>query len=424
VTLPDRGVLVVGAGQAGLQLACSLRDGGYAGRVTLVGQESHPPYQRPPLSKAFLTGASSLESLQLRALDFYAHRDIELVLGDRIDKIARHTDGSGTARCASGRTLDFTTLVLATGAEPRTVALAGAECDGVVVLRTIADAEDLSARLSSAQDVVVVGGGFIGLEIAATARALGKAVTVLEAASTLLGRAVGPVVADHVSRHHRDDGIRIMTGVQPTGFSSTRRRVEGVTLSDGGFIPADLVVVGVGARPRVLLAERLGLEVDHGIVVDSHCLASDGRTLAIGDCAASPDPTPWGLGGRIRLESVDNAVEQAKVAATLIMGAPRPYVGVPWFWSDQGRLKLQLAGLRHPDDASVVRRVEDASRLVVGHYRARRLVAVEAANAPADFMALRKILASGGSVAPEDLGDPGVALRDLAREVGPGVVSA
>ncbi|MET7896553.1 NAD(P)/FAD-dependent oxidoreductase [Streptomyces mirabilis] len=411
------GVLVVGAGQAGLQLACSLRDADYGERITLVGEEPHPPYQRPPLSKAYLKGDVDKDALMLRAAGFYADRRIELVAGDRAVAVTRDTDGSGEAVCASGRVLSFRVLVLATGARPRALGIDGAEAAGVHVLRTFEDADSLAGRLRTASDVAVIGGGFVGLEIAAAARGAGARVTVLEAAPRLLGRAVGPVTADRVLALHRASGIDVRLGAAPTRIVAGQGRAEAVELMDGSSVAAQLVVVGIGAVPNTELAESMGLSCDRGIVVDAFSRASDGTTLAIGDCAVVPDPTPAARSGaRLRMESVDNAVQQAKAAAATILGERRPYAGMPWFWSDQGNLKLQIAGVREATDLAVARGFGDPTKLVVGHYRDDRLVAAEAVNAPADFMALRKALANGVDIAPSALADPGVPLKTLIQE--------
>lgn len=422
-------VLIVGAGQAGVQLACSLRDGGFTGGVTLVGEDPHPPYQRPPLSKAYLKREVGPESLALRALDFYAARRIDLVLGDRVTAVRRNPDGSGEAHCASGRCIPFATLVLATGARPRELPMAGADTAGIHVLRGIDHADALAVELEAAEDVVIVGGGFIGLEIAATARAQGRTVTVLEAAPTLMGRAVGPMTAAHILERHLNAGIDIRLATRPTRLLVEAGRVAAVEASPadtcvGEVLPAQLVVVGIGAQARTDLAESLGLACENGIVVDGRCLASDGLTLAIGDCAARPDPTvPGHRGSRIRLESVDNAIEHAKLAAATILGEEPPAATVPWFWSDQGDVKLQIVGLRRPTDTPVVRGPDGPGRLVVGYYREGRLAAVEAVNAPADFMALKKALAAGVSCDPADLADSAVSLKPLLKAVAADAVS-
>ncbi|MFN2538103.1 MAG: NAD(P)/FAD-dependent oxidoreductase [Mycobacteriales bacterium] len=413
-SIEDAGLLVVGAGQAALQLACSLREGGYDGRVTLVGDERHPPYQRPPLSKAFLKGAGDAESLAFRTAEFYQERAIRVVTGDRVEQLDLRADGSGTAICASDRSLGFARLVFATGARARQLPLDGAGSQGVHCLRDIEQAHRLRADLERATDVVVLGGGFIGLEVAATARLMGKNVTVLEAGPSLLGRAVGPVTSRHVQSVHERAGIHVRLGARATRLASQADRVCDVELADGTSHPAQLVVIGVGARPRVALAERAGLLCRDGIVVDEHGVASDGVTLAIGDCASTPDPTPGAdPATRCRLESVDSAVEQATAAANTLLGAPSPYRGVPWFWSDQGGVKLQIAGLSHAADECVVRRYPDGAKLTAVYYRAGRMVAVDAVNAPADAMSVRRALEQGASLDPREVADVSLPFKAL-----------
>ncbi|MER5261771.1 FAD-dependent oxidoreductase [Actinosynnema sp. NPDC002837] len=404
-------LLVVGAGQAGAQLVSSARELGWTGPVTLVGQEPHAPYTRPPLSKAVLRGEATVGSLALRSPAFYRERRVDLVLDERVTRLELAATGTGAAMAASGRSWEFDRLVLATGAEPRRLEVEGADLDGVVVLRDLVDAEVLARRLDVA-DLVVVGGGFIGLEVAATAAAAGVRVTVVEAGPSLMGRVVSPLTAELVRAAHQAAGVRVLTGARPLRFRGDRGSVTAVELEDGTSLPAGLVLVGVGARPRDDLARAAGLRCDGGVVVDAFSRASDGHTLAVGDCADLPDPTP-GSDRRLRLESVDNAVEQAKAAATTLVGDPRPYTGVPWFWSDQGDLKIQIAGLAHPDDEVVLRPGDRPGRFTALRYRGDRLTAAECVNAPADFMVVRKALAQGRAVSRDAAADAGVPLKKL-----------
>ncbi|RSM44244.1 ferredoxin [Amycolatopsis balhimycina DSM 5908] len=405
-------LLVVGAGQAGVQVASCARELGWAGPITLIGQEPHAPYARPALSKAFLKGEATVESLVLRTPSFYAEQGIDLVLDEQIS----HLDLSGEeAVSASGRRWPYDRLVLATGAEPRPLPIDGADLDGVVTLRDVRDAGVLAQRLAAVTDLVVIGGGFIGLEVAATATAAGVRTTVVEAAPALMNRVVSTTTAGFVETAHSAAGVQILTGVRP-------RRVRGegavnaVVLEDGRELPAQLVLVGVGARPRDDLARAAGLACDNGIVVNEHSLASDGRTLAVGDCANLPGPSPHPA-LRLRLESVDNAVEQAKAAATTLLGEPRPYRSVPWFWSDQGPLKLQIAGLARADDDIVIRRGRPG-RMNVLRYRGADLVAVECINGPAEFLLLRRALGTGVSLPREVAEDTSLSLKEaLGRRV-------
>jgi 3-phenylpropionate/trans-cinnamate dioxygenase ferredoxin reductase subunit len=407
----DAGLLVVGAGQAAVQLACSLREGGYDGRLTLVGEESHPPYQRPPLSKGFLKGAADAESLAFRSADFYRESSIGLLTGERVEQLHLRGDGSGTARCASGRRLGFARLVLATGARARLLPVEGCDAQGVHCLRDLEHADRLRADLERASEVVVLGGGFIGLEVAATARLLGKRVSVLEAGRNVLGRAVGPVTSEFVHAAHERAGVRIRLGASAKRFLVDGGRVCGVETSDGMTAAGQVVVVGVGARPRISLAERAGLLCRDGVVVDERGLASDGVTLAIGDCASVQDTSDPAI--RRRLESVDSAVAQARTAAATILGTTRPDQCVPWFWSDQGGLKLQIAGLSQGADDCVVRRYPDDAKLTVVFYRSGRMLAAETVNAPADALVVRRAIEQGLSFDADAVADCSLPFTSL-----------
>ncbi len=304
------GVLVVGASQAGLQLAVSLRDLGYTEPITLVGEEPHAPYQRPPLSKEFLTGTAGPETLAFRTPAFYRDAGIELVCGEQVTDATLSTGIAGTA---SGRELPFDRLALTVGAAARRLAVPGADLPGICYLRGLDDATRLRPQLTSASRVVVVGGGFIGLEAAAVARSFGATVTVVEATNRLIGRAVAPVVSEFYRGAHERRGTTVLTQTSVTGFRAAGGRVAGVLLGDGTDLPADLVVVGVGVVPRTELAEKLGLECDGGIVVDARARTSDPAVVAAGDCTVLPHPLTGE--GRVRLESVNNAVSQATAAA-------------------------------------------------------------------------------------------------------------
>ena len=409
--MTGRRVLVVGAGLAAAQLVSGLRDLGWDGELTVVGDEERAPYHRPPLSKAYLKGALPSEQLDLRAPGFYRDRGVGLVLGDQVVDLGLGPSGGGTARCSSGRLLAYDRVVLATGAAPRRLPfLSGLQ--GVHDLRSVADAERLREELRPGARVVVLGAGFVGLEVAATARALACAVTVVETGDRVLGRVAGPEVAAHVTAHHRDLGIDILLGMQARHACSEAGRITGVALSDSTLIEADVVVVGIGAEPRVALAADAGLRCAGGIVVDAAARASDGITLAIGDCAVGPDRSPGGDPAEsLRLESVDHATQGAAAAAATIAGTEAPVPTPPWFWSDQGDLKLQVVGVAQPDDERVVRR--DGARLVCAHYRGGRLVAGEAVDSPADFMALRKAVTAGVDLPPDAVADPSVRLARL-----------
>lgn len=406
------GTLIVGASQAGLQLAVSLRDGGETGPITLIGEEPHAPYQRPPLSKAYLHGSTELEQLWLRAPEVLEGSDISLITGERIESIELDDGGpSGSARTRSGRVLTFDRLALTVGARPRRIEAPGADLDGVTYLRTADDATLLRDLQSDAKSVVVIGGGFIGLEAAAVARAQGKSVTVVEAADRLIGRAVAPVVSDFYRTAHTKRGVDIRLDTRVTWLSGQDNRVQAVELSDGSWIPADLVIVGVGVLPRSQLARQLNLEFCGGIVVDTLARTSNPTVVAAGDCTVQPNPLTGD--GQVRLESVQNAISQAKTAAATLLGRREPNDAVPWFWSDQYNLKLQIAGLSMGHDHYVVRGDIDGESFSVLYYRDGALLAVDAVNAPGDYMAVRKALTQGSTIPADAASDSSAPLKQM-----------
>ena len=409
------GTLIVGASQAGLQLAVSLRELGDTAPITLVGEEAHPPYQRPPLSKEFLAGTAEPDSLAFRTPAFYAGADLELVCGERVTSLALggrgSTPGAGVATTDTGRQLPFERLALTVGASPRRLAVPGADLAGVCYLRGLDDAVELRARLAAATRLVVVGGGFIGLEAAAVARGQGKAVTVVEAAERLIPRAVAPVVSEFYRQAHERRGTTVLLSAAVAGFAGDDGRVSAVLLADGTQLPADLVVVGVGVVPRTELAEQIGLACDGGIVVDAHARTSVPGVVAAGDCTVLPHPLT-GV-GRVRLESVQNAVDQAKVAAATLSGRLEHTTYVPWFWSYQGDLKLQIAGLAAGFDDYVVRGEPDTERFSVLYYRDSQLLAVDAVNNPADYLVVRKALTQGATIPRDRAADTSTPLKTL-----------
>jgi 3-phenylpropionate/trans-cinnamate dioxygenase ferredoxin reductase component len=409
------GALVVGASQAGVQLAVSLREAGYRGPVTLVGAERHPPYQRPPLSKAFLAGKADMASLELRTADFYCQHGIDVVTGERITAIDLDAAGAGRAQTSGGRTLRFDRLALATGARARRLDVPGADLDGVVHLRDLDSAVGLRRRLIAGAAVVVVGGGFIGLETAAAATALGARVTVVEAADRVMSRAVAPVTSAFFQDAHARRGVDVRLRAGVTEIVGGHGRVRGVRLADGTLLPADTVVVGVGVVPRTELAELLGLACDGGIVVDARGRTSRPSVVAAGDCVSAPHPG-W-PDRRIRLESVPSAIAQARAAGATLAGTPVDNAEVPWFWSDQFDLKLQMAGLADGHDRHVVRGDAAVERFSVLYYRDGALVAIHSVNAPADYLAGRAALARGASIPPELAAGPATSLKALITPV-------
>ena len=408
------GTLIVGASQAGVQLAVTLRALGDSAPITLVGEEAHPPYQRPPLSKEFLSGSAERASLEFRTAAFYADARIDLVRGERITELrldGADRPGQGIAGTASGRELPFDRLALTVGAAPRRLDLPGADLAGICYLRNLDDATEVRTRLADAARVVVVGGGFIGLEAAAVARAYGKTVTVVEAAERLIGRAVAPVVSEFYLDAHRRRGSEILLGTGVAGFTGSLGRVTGVVLSDGRELAADLVVVGVGVIPRTELAEQLDLTCDGGIVVDACARTSDPSVVAAGDCTVLPHPMTGK--GRVRLESVQNAVTQGSLAAATLMGRPEERPAVPWFWSNQGNLRLQIAGLSTGFDSYVVRGDMGSERFSVLYYADDRLLAVDAVNNPVDYMVVRKALSQGATIPEHLAADAATPLKTL-----------
>jgi 3-phenylpropionate/trans-cinnamate dioxygenase ferredoxin reductase component len=410
------GVVIVGAGQAGFQVAASLRTEGYEGPIALIGDEPNLPYQRPPLSKGFMAGKQDVEATVLRPLAFYESHRIDLITGTRVTEIDRETR---SVRLASDRglrhaTLPFDVLVLAVGARNRILPVKGAELDGVAYLRTDAEAIDIRQRMEHARDIVVVGGGFIGLELAAAARTLGKSVRVLEIQSRLMPRVVSPILSDFYRDLHIGQGVEISLGVALSEIAGYEGKVSQVALSDGSLCPADLVLVGIGVVPNIELARDAGLSVGNGIVVDEHLQTHDESIYAIGDCADHPNPFagPSG-GGRARIESVQNAVDQAKCIAAAIVGRSESYRSVPWFWTDQFDIKLQMAGLSDGYGHVVTRGETESRKFSVFYFRDGRLAAVDSVNRPADHLAGRKLIAAGTVITPEQAADPSVDLKAL-----------
>src|SRR5882672_2952156 len=396
-------VIIVGAGHAGFQLAASLRQHGFKDRVCLINDEAHLPYQRPPLSKAYLKGTGGPDSLMFRPEKFYHDQTIELIAGHAaaIDRAARKL------MLASGASLDYGHLVLATGARNRLLDIPNANLPDVRYLRILDDSEDMRKRLASSKRVVVIGAGFIGLEFAATARIKGLEVDVIELGTRVMARAVTAEISEFFQARHSAAGIRIHLGVQVTSIEGDGARVTGVSLSDGRHIAADLVVVGVGVLPNVELAAQAGLPVAAGIIVDEHLLTADPYISAVGDCALYASPR---FGGSLRLESVQNATDHARCVAARLTGDAKPYDGLPWFWSDQGPHKLQIAGLTTGYDQVVVRGDRTQGAFSAFCYKAGQLVGIESVNRAGDHMFGRRLLPNG-SITPEQAADTGFDLK-------------
>jgi 3-phenylpropionate/trans-cinnamate dioxygenase ferredoxin reductase subunit len=397
-------VLIAGAGHAGFQLAASLRQHGFGGRIGLINDEAHLPYQRPPLSKAYLKGTGGPDSLMFRPDKFYREQNIELIDGRAVavDRAAHRL------LLASGSSLDYGHLVLATGARNRLLDIPNANLEGVRYLRTLDESEALRQRITLGPRVVVIGAGFIGLEFAATARAKGLEVDVVELGARVMARAVTAEISEFFQQRHSAAGIRIHLGVQVTSIESHGADVTGVSLSDGRHIPADLVVVGVGVLPNVELAQETGLPVAAGIIVNEQLLTADPDISAVGDCALFASPR---FGGSLRLESVQNATDHARCVAARLTGDAKPYDGLPWFWSDQGPDKLQIAGLTTGYDRVVVRGDRDQGSFSAFCYKSGQLVGIESINRASDHVFGRKILGMNRSIEPDQAADTSFDLK-------------
>jgi 3-phenylpropionate/trans-cinnamate dioxygenase ferredoxin reductase subunit len=400
-------LVIVGGGQAATQAIQSLRQQSFLGSITLVSDEPYPPYQRPPLSKKYLAGELARERLLLRPAAFYAEKGVALELATRVEEL----DAAGRKlRLRDGRTLAYDRLLLATGSRARGLDVPGATLPGVHYLRTIADVDGITAALHDGARMLLVGAGYIGLEVAAVARQRGFEVTVLEAAERVMSRAVSVEVAAFYEAQHRAAGVVIHTGAPVKALHGTTQ-VTAVETSDGRRHACDVAVVGIGIVPNVELAAAAGLPCSNGIVVDEFARTADPNIFAAGDCTNHPHPL---LERRVRLESVPNAIHQAKVAAASLLGAPAAYSEVPWFWSDQYDLKLQIAGLSTGYD-DVVLRGDLSSRSFAAFYlRAGQVLAVDAINSPKEFIAGKKLVANRARIAREVLHDPGVDLTPLA----------
>jgi 3-phenylpropionate/trans-cinnamate dioxygenase ferredoxin reductase subunit len=397
-------VLIIGAGHAGGTAAALLRQYGHEGPIVLAGEEPAPPYQRPPLSKAWLKGEADLEALLLRPEAFYAEHGIELRLGVTATAIDA---GAKTVAFADGTVEPYDALILATGSTARKLNLPGADRPDLLELRTLADAETLKAVLGPGRRLAVVGGGYVGLEAAASARALGAEAVVIERMDRVLARVASPALSDFFTRYHRDHGVEVLTSAEVTGFEA-----GGVRLGDGRLIEADAILVGVGAQACDQLAATAGLGCDNGVVVDETGRTSDPAIWAIGDVTSRPVPVHGGR--RHRLESVPNALEQAKQAAAALTGRAAPAPEVPWFWSDQYDVKLQIAGLAEGADRQVLRGDPASDAFAVFHLKGDRIVSVEAVNAPAEFMGGRMMILKGTPVDEAKLADLSTPMKAVA----------
>nr|WP_303705344.1 FAD-dependent oxidoreductase [Brevundimonas naejangsanensis] len=398
-------VLIIGAGHAGGSAAALLRQYGFEGEIVLTGQESAPPYQRPPLSKAWLKGEAGLEDLLLRPESFYAEQNIVLRTGVTATAIDA---GGKTVTFADGTVEAYDVLILATGSTARKLAIPGADRPDLLELRTLEDAERLKAVLAPGKRLAVVGGGYVGLEAAASARALGAEAVVIERMDRVLARVASQPLSAFFTDLHRKHGVEILTDAEVAGFEDA-----GVRLADGTLIAADAVLVGVGAVACDDLARTAGLACGDGVVVDETARTSNPNIYAIGDVTRRPIPVHGGV--MHRLESVPNALEQAKQAASAIVGRAAPAPEVPWFWSDQYDVKLQIAGVPFDADRQLVRGDPASGAFSVFHLAGERIVAVEAVNAPADFMGGRLLIGKAAPVDDALLADPAVSIKAVAK---------
>ena len=394
-------VIIIGAGQAGLQTIMSLRQGvggaSYDGDITLIGDETFLPYQRPPLSKAYLSGKMERERLFLKPDTFYTDNNVTLKLNTSVDSLDA---AAQSVTLSNGETLAYQYAVIATGSRPRLLNVPGRTLANIFDLRGMDDIDAMQPHFVEGKKLVVVGGGYIGLEAAAVAAGMGMSVHVLEAAPRLLARVAEPEISEFYTRIHETHGVTLVTESQMTGFVGNDV-VTGVEMADGSIIDADIVITGIGILPNVELAEAAGLTVDNGIVVNEVGQTSDAHVFAAGDCTIHPNDL---LGRNMRLESVPNAIEQGKAVASAICGSPKPYHQVPWFWSDQYDVKLQIAGVPQQIDNKVLRGDDTTNSFAWFYFTGDKLTGVTAVNRPAEFMAGRMLIEK--SLNGEVMADP------------------
>jgi 3-phenylpropionate/trans-cinnamate dioxygenase ferredoxin reductase component len=398
-------IIVIGAGQAGAALVAKLRSGGYAGKITLIGEEAAPPYQRPPLSKAYLMGEIEEERLYLRSPEFYRTNDIILRLGDAVTAI----DPVAKTVTVGGDSLHYDQLALTTGSVPRRLPAAiGGDLGGIYTVRSVVDVGAMRGEFLPGRRVVIIGGGYIGLEAAAVASKLGLDVTVVEMAPRILQRVAAPETSDHFRALHGSHGVKIIEGVGLDRLLGDGH-VTAARLTDGCELPADFVIAGVGILPATALAEMAGVVLENGIRTDAHGRTSDPSIWSAGDCASFP----W-RGGRLRLESVQNAIDQAEVVAENMLGAAKDYVPMPWFWSDQFDCKLQIAGLNTGYD-HIVTRGPIGEAVSYWYFQGDQLLAIDAMNDPRAYMVGKRLLEMGRTVDPDVIRNPETVLKTLLK---------
>ena len=396
-------MVIIGGGQAAGQAVASLRQEGFDGKIVLIGDESTLPYQRPPLSKAYLSGAVPAEKLLVRPEKFYQDRDVDV----HLDTTVTAVDPDQKTVTTTEGSFDFDKLLIATGSTPRKLSIPGSDLNGIHYLRTMADVDAIRAQMENAKRLCIVGGGYIGLEVASVAVSAGLSVDVLEMEARILQRVTTPFMSAFYHQLHEGRGVKIHTETGCSGFRGADQSVTHVQCGETE-IEADLVIVGIGIMPNIQLALDAGLDCDNGITVDDHCQTSHPDIYAAGDCTNHPNPI---LGRRLRLESVPNAMDQARTAAANMLGGDKAYAAVPWFWSDQYELKLQMLGFSADGDASVLRGNPETLQFAQFYLHDGKVVAVDAVNSPKEFMVAKQLF--GHSVAADDLANPEIDLKSL-----------
>ncbi len=397
------GMVIIGCGQAGGQAAASLRQENYEGPITMIGQEPYIPYQRPPLSKQYLSGEQEKEKLSLRQESFYSEKEINLMLETSVLSLDPQKK---ELQLEKGETVTYDKLLIATGGRPRKLEVDGHTLKGIHYLRNIDDVDAIKTQMSTSQNLVIVGGGYIGLEVASVAIKRGLTVSVLEMESRILERVTTAEMSAFYHQLHTDEGVNILTSTQAKAFKGSEA-VENVVCGDHE-IPADLVIVGIGILPNTEMAEAAGLETNNGLVVDEHCRTSNEHIFAAGDCTNHPNPI---LNRRLRLESVPNAMEQGRVAASNMLGGSKSYASMPWFWSDQYEHKLQMVGFSKDSDQSVVRGDMASKSFTVFYLKDGSIIAADSVNNPKEFMASKQLVGEKASI--EALADTSIELKTL-----------
>jgi 3-phenylpropionate/trans-cinnamate dioxygenase ferredoxin reductase component len=405
--------LIVGSGHGGAQAAIALRQQGFAGSIMMVGDEPYLPYERPPLSKEYLSGEKTFERLLIRPETFWEQRDIRILTGKRVAAV---DPGERKARCSDGVVIGYDILIWATGGAPRRLPCEVAGMEGVHAVRTRADVDALLAELPTARKIVVVGGGYIGLEAAAVLTKFGKSVTVVEAVDRVLARVAGEPLSRFYEAEHRAHGVEIRLNTTVAALHEKAGRVDAVELADGTLLPADLVIVGIGVVPEIEPLQTAGAECGNGVYVDDHCRTSLPSIYAIGDCAAHENR--FAAGARIRVESVQNANDQAIVVAKHVAGTPTPYDAVPWFWSNQYDLRLQTVGISNGHDEIVTRSFGPRSFSLV-YKRDGKVIALDCVNATRDYVQGKALVLASALVPSDSLSNPELALKDIAAAAAP-----